>query len=154
MRKRKSAQSPRIASTGTISTKATAAVTYHFNPQQTTHRHMSNNNEIKKEGNIIAIDDIITFDSGFTKREFVIKTTDEGEYTQGSKFELVKDKTALVDKYSIGDKVTVHFNIRGREWNEKYFVNLVAWRLEGQATATATPAPVAASETEEEEIPF
>ena len=115
---------------------------------------MSNNNEIKKEGNIIAIDDIITFDSGFTKREFVIKTTDDGEYPQDIKFELVKDKTALVDKYNVGDKVTVHFNIRGREWNEKYFVNLVAWRLEGQATATATPAPVAASETEEEEIPF
>jgi len=111
--------------------------------------------DITKEGTIIAIDDIITFDSGFTKREFVIKTTDDGDYPQDIKFELVKDKTSLIDKYNIGDRVTVFLNIRGREWNEKYFVNLVAWKLEGQGTASA---PVAAPDTvsaeEAEEIPF
>ena len=91
-----------------------------------------------KEGVIIAIDDTITFDSGFTKREFVIKTTDDGDYPQDIKFELVKDKTTLIDKYNVGDRITVHLNIRGREWNDKYFVNLVAWKLEGPE-ATATP---------------
>ena len=109
---------------------------------------------ISKEGTIIAIDDIITFDSGFTKREFVIKTTDDGEYPQDIKFELVKDKTALVDKYKLGDKVTVHFNVRGREYNEKYYVNLVAWRLEGPETAVAQQATVAASEPVADDIPF
>jgi len=109
---------------------------------------------ISKEGTIIAIDDIITFDSGFTKREFVIKTTDDGEYPQDIKFELVKDKTALVDKYKLGDKVTVHFNVRGREYNEKYYVNLVAWRLEGPETAVAQQAPAAVSEPVTDDIPF
>ena len=108
--------------------------------------------DIKKEGTIIAIDDIITFDSGFTKREFVIKTTDDGDYPQDIKFELVKDKCQLIDKYNVGDKITVYLNIRGREWNEKYFVNLVAWKLEGPEMATA---PVVAQDSEEaEEIPF
>jgi len=111
--------------------------------------HMS---DITKEGTIIAIDDIITFDSGFTKREFVIKTTDDGDYPQDIKFELVKDKCQLIDKYNVGDKITVYLNIRGREWNEKYFVNLVAWKLEGPEMATA---PVVAQDSEEaEEIPF
>ena len=108
-----------------------------------------------KEGVIIAIDETITFDSGFTKREFVIKTTDDGDYPQELKFELVKDKTALIDKYNVGDKITVHLNIRGREWNEKYFVNLAAWKLEA-ADAVATPA-VAASQSAVEvndDIPF
>ena len=105
-----------------------------------------------KEGTIIAIDDIITFDSGFTKREFVIKTTDDGDYPQDIKFELVKDKTALIDSYKIGDKIAVHLNIRGREWNQKYFVNLVAWKLEGQETAPA--APQALSGGESQDIPF
>jgi hypothetical protein len=111
--------------------------------------------DITKEGTIIAIDDIITFDSGFTKREFVIKTTDDGDYPQDIKFELVKDKCQLIDQYKIGDKITVHLNIRGREWNEKYFVNLVAWKLEGQGTA-AVPmqGPPAASAEVEDEIPF
>ena len=109
---------------------------------------------MSKEGTIIAIDDVITFDSGFTKREFVIKTTDDGEYPQDIKFELVKDKTSLVDKYQLGDKVTVHFNVRGREYNEKYYVNLVAWRLEGPETAGAQQTTVAASEPVSDDIPF
>ena len=114
--------------------------------------HMS---DITKEGTIIAIDEIITFDSGFTKREFVIKTTDDGYYPQDIKFELVKDKTSLIDKYNIGDRVKVYINIRGREWNEKYFVNLVAWKLEGQEMgSTPVAAPAGASAEEAEEIPF
>jgi len=107
-----------------------------------------------KEGNIIAIDEIITFDSGFTKREFVIKTTDDGDYPQDIKFELVKDKTALIDKYSVGDKITVHFNVRGREWNEKYFVNLVAWKLEGQAVSAGTTTEPAMDAEVHDDIPF
>jgi hypothetical protein len=111
---------------------------------------------ISKEGEIIAIDEIIEFDSGFTKREFVIKSTDDGEYPQDIKFELVKDKTALVDKYKLGDKVTVHFNVRGREYNGKYYVNLVAWKLDGQS-ASSNPvqqqAP-SATTTTHDDIPF
>lgn len=111
--------------------------------------------DITKEGTIIAIDDIITFDSGFTKREFVIKTTDDGDYPQDIKFELVKDKTSLIDKYNIGDRIKVFINIRGREWNEKYFVNLVAWKIEGPGTeAVPMQGPPAASAEVEEEIPF
>ena len=121
------------------------------NNKQQTIIHMSN---MSKEGTIIAIDDVIKFDSGFTKREFVIKTTDDGDYPQDIKFELVKDKTSLVDKYNLGDKVTVHFNVRGREYNEKYYVNLVAWRLEGSEAAVAQQAPAATSEPVTEDIPF
>jgi len=109
---------------------------------------------MSKEGAIIAIDDVIKFDSGFTKREFVIKTTDDGEYPQDIKFELVKDKTSLVDQYQLGDKVTVHFNVRGREYNEKYYVNLVAWRLEGPEATSAQQTTAAASEPVSDDIPF
>lgn len=111
---------------------------------------------ISKEGEIIAIDEIIEFDSGFTKREFVIKSTDDGEYPQDIKFELVKDKTALVDKYKLGDKVTVHFNLRGREYNGKYYVNLVAWKLDGQGSS-ANPVQQqssSATTTPQDDIPF
>lgn len=110
-----------------------------------------------KEGVIIAIDDTITFDSGFTKREFVIKTTDDGDYPQDIKFELVQDKTALIDKYNVGDRITVHLNIRGREWNEKYFVNLVAWKLEGQEVAATTVAAAPQAQpavADHDDIPF
>ena len=87
--------------------------------------------EQTKTGEIIAIDDLITFDSGFTKREFIIKTTDDGDYPQDIKFELVKDKTEHIEKFNKGDEIAVHYNIRGNEYKGKYYVNLVAWRLEG-----------------------
>ena len=31
----------------------------------------------------------------------------------------------------------VSFDINGREWNEKYYVNLVAWKIEADGSATA-----------------
>lgn len=82
--------------------------------------------------------------NGFTKREFVITTQEQ--YPQDIKFELVKDKTSLVNGLKPGDHVKVHFNLRGSEWQEKYYVNLQAWRIEAekQAPAGQAPAPHAA----------
>jgi single-strand DNA-binding protein len=107
-----------------------------------------NMSELTKTGELIAIDDIITFDSGFQKREFVIKTTDDGDYPQDIKFELVKDKCDYTDKYTKGDEITVHFNMRGNEYKGKYYVNLVAWRLEGNSTGTNTKRPAAQQEAQ------
>jgi hypothetical protein len=47
--------------------------------------------------------------NGFTKREFVIKLTGEGEnsnYPSYIALELIKDKCALMDKYKIGDEIS------------------------------------------------
>ena len=69
-----------------------------------------------------------TFGSGFNKREFVI--TDEAEkYPQDIKFECVKDNVALVDKLNKGDRIKVTFDIRGREYNGRYFNNLQGWKI-------------------------
>jgi hypothetical protein len=79
----------------------------------------------------------------FQAREFVIEI-DGGGYPQFIKFQLVQDRCALVDAYEVGATIKVHFDLRGREWNEKYFTNLNAWRIENGATAqaSATPPPV------------
>ena len=70
-----------------------------------------------------------TFGSGFNKREFVI--TDEAEkYPQDIKFECVKENVELVNKLNKGDRIKVTFDIRGREWQGKYLVNLAAWKIE------------------------
>ncbi len=80
------------------------------------------------EGTVKLIEDLQTFSSGFTKREFVV-TTDE-KFPQDVKFECTKDKVELVDKLRSGDKVKVSFNIRGNEYKGRYYVNLQAWRIE------------------------
>ena len=90
-------------------------------------------------GTVKVVMDLMTFDSGFTKREFVITTRDD-KYPQDVKFETVRDKVSLCDSLSEGQEVTVHFDIRGNEYKDRFFVNLNAWRIEGGDKAGA-PAP-------------
>ena len=71
-----------------------------------------------------------SFASGFTKREFVI-TTAHDKYPQDLKFEVVKDKCSLLDNFQTGQDVQVSFDIRGNEYNGKYYVNLACWKLQG-----------------------
>lgn len=75
----------------------------------------------------------------FRAREFVIET-EGGQYAQLIKFQLVQDRCDLIDEYSIGDMLDVHFDLRGREWQGKYFTNLNAWRIEMNKAATPAPA--------------
>lgn len=77
-----------------------------------------------------------TYPSGFSKREFVVTTNDK--YPQDVKLEFVKDKCVQLDHYQPGDPVKVSFNIRGNEYEGRFFVNLVAWRIEADG-ATAAP---------------
>lgn len=68
-------------------------------------------------------------DKGFTKREFVV-TVDGGKYDEDVPLELVKDKTSLADDLVPGMRVDVFFNIRGREYKGKHYVNLNAWKID------------------------
>lgn len=76
-----------------------------------------------------------TFDSGFNKRAFVV-TSEADKYPQDIQFECLKDRVEMVGKLTKGDKVTVSFDINGRKWNGKYFVNLVAWKIESGSSRT------------------
>tara|TARA_R110002020_G_scaffold296656_3_gene512227 strand:- start:287 stop:616 length:330 start_codon:yes stop_codon:yes gene_type:complete len=101
-------------------------------------------------GTIKVIEDTQAFPSGFTKREFVITTP--GEYPQDIKFEIVKDKCSLLDQYSIGQSITVDFNVRGNEYNGKYYVNLQAWKIANDGAPAQETAP--AGVDDDQDIPF
>lgn len=64
-----------------------------------------------------------------TVREFVIKTGTE-QFPEFVPMQLKNDKCALIDLAKEGDEVEASFNIRGREWNGKYFTNLEAWKVQ------------------------
>lgn len=85
-------------------------------------------------GKIKLINDTQSFPSGFTKREFVV-TTSVDKYPQDLKFEVVKDKCAMLDQFEPEQEVTVFFDIRGNEYNGKYFVNLSAWKIQAGGSA-------------------
>lgn len=81
----------------------------------------------------------------FQAREFVIEI--EGRYPEYPKFQLVQDRCTIIDAYNEGDYIKVSFDLRGREWQGKYFTNLNAWRVEkAEAGAQSQTAPVASSQ--------
>jgi hypothetical protein len=88
------------------------------------------------EGKIKVIMDTQTFDSGFQKREFVITTKEQ--YPQDIKLECIKDRVELLDTVSPGDEVKASFNLRGNEYNGRYFVNLQAWKIDKEDTGNLT----------------
>jgi single-stranded DNA-binding protein len=89
-------------------------------------------------GKIKLINETQSFPSGFSKREFVV-TTGNDKYPQDLKFEVVKDKCAMLDSFEAGQDVQVSFDIRGNEYNGKYYVNLSCWKIQA-ADGAAEPA--------------
>ncbi len=78
--------------------------------------------------------------SSFQAREFVVETNDSN-YTQYIKFQLTQDRCSIIDPIKEGEQLKVYFDLRGREWNEKYFTNLNAWKVEAQSEIAASNSP-------------
>jgi hypothetical protein len=94
-------------------------------------------------GKIKVINETQSFPSGFSKREFVV-TTAHDKFPQDLKFEIVKDKCSQLDAFEVGQDVQVNFDIRGNEYNGKYFVNLSCWKIQAANGAPGNSRPAAA----------
>jgi hypothetical protein len=119
-------------------------------------------------GKLVAKFDIVQRTETFKTREFVIEKTEEvggRSITNYVKFQCVQDKTAMPDRFNIGDDVKVQFNIKGTKWTkdgrENYITNLDAWRMEtlklgGENQADMPPAfiPDAAPSDNVDDLPF
>ena len=105
----------------------------------------------------------------FKKREFVVEYSENPQYPEFIKFELIQEKCDLLDKYSIGEDIDISFNLKGRKWTDphgtvKYFNTLQAWRIDkksAEATSAGSDAPateepqwLAEKDDSENELPF
>jgi len=106
--------------------------------------------EFKISGKLKLLFEAQSWDSGFSKREFVITTQEQ--YPQDVKFECIKDKISMLDGLNPGDELTVSFNVRGNEYNDRYFVNLQAWKIESNVSAENTPPSPAPPDNELEPL--
>lgn len=84
--------------------------------------------------------------SGFQKREFVVEYSENPQYPEFIKFELIQDKCAQLDSFNVGQEMNIAFNLKGRKWtNPKgevvYFNSLQAWRLSAANDVSAAAAP-------------
>lgn len=88
----------------------------------------------------------------FKVRTFVFDNMDE-KFRQLIEFQATQDRVDLLDKFKQGDKVRVHFNIKGRAWvkdgNTRYFNTLDAWKIEHLEAPQQQPAQSAI-----DDIPF
>jgi len=79
------------------------------------------------------------------------------EYTDFIKFQLTRDRCALIDNYNLQDEIKVSFNIKGRRWVKddkvSYFTNLEAWKIEKIVTSSEEP-PLSPPLMEEEAPPL
>jgi len=101
--------------------------------------------ELTMKGAIKLINPVKVISDKFSVREFVITTLDE-KYPQDVIFQTVNDKMDIIAPYGQGQEVTVSFNVRGREYNGKYYNTLDAWKVQGEATVQ----PI----EEQDDLPF
>lgn len=98
----------------------------------------------------------------FQKRTIVIATNEQ--YVQYIPIDFVQDKCDILNNYKVGQEVKVSINIRGNEYNGKYYVSLNGWKIEKTETNEPAPTPqptgvqegatVGKGTEEESDLPF
>lgn len=93
------------------------------------------------------------------KRDFVIEYGDE--YPKKVCFSTWGDKSTIVGTLAIGQEVTVSFRPESREYNDRWYQDLRAWKIEKQGgtqqppqKTKATPPIAPTVEDENEDLPF
>ena len=89
------------------------------------------------KGAIKLINPVKVISDKFSVREFVVTTPDE-KYPQDILFQTINDKMAVLESLGVGQQVEVSYNVRGREFNGRYYNTLDAWKVQiiGQAAQT------------------
>ncbi len=96
----------------------------------------------------------------WTKQEFVIQTEDK--FPKKVCFSVWGDRTDELKSMNNGDKVKVSFNPESREYNERWYTDLRAWKIEkaneGNSSSNAdVPPPFSENDIpppDEEDLPF
>ena len=86
--------------------------------------------------------EILTLQTGETpngtwkKQQFIVETL--GEYPKKICFQVWGDKTEIVSNLKDGDRVKVNFRLESREYNEKWYTDAAAWKIEKLITNGTT----------------
>ena len=66
--------------------------------------------------------------NAWQKRNFILET--EGKYPKKICFEAFGERVVQLDSIKVGSKVSVTFDCESREYNNKYYTTLKAWKIE------------------------
>ncbi len=80
----------------------------------------------------------------WAKQEFILEYPD-GNFTAKACFTAWgQDKVQELEKYQIGDKVKVSFNLKSREYNGRWYNDLQIWKIAPAGAPSAPAAPASA----------
>lgn len=104
-------------------------------------------------GKIIVLGETMTVGSAgtFRKRTVVVETDEQ--YKQSIPIDFVQDKCDILNAYPVGESVKVGINIRGNEYNGKYYVSLNGWRIEKDVLGALAPQKGGVTKNNPQEVP-
>ena len=76
----------------------------------------------------------------WSKQEFVLEYQEGNFPTQVCMNVWGDDKVRELDKYQVGDKVKISFNLSSREYNGRWYTDVRAWRIEPAGAKQSAPA--------------
>lgn len=120
-------------------------------------------------GEVVTVGAIETVGAkGFRKRLIVIRT-DDAKFPQEVPIYFTQDNCGRLDNIAPGSEATVTFDVRGREYNGRYYPELSGWKIVNHSAQdpaptdqepSPSPAPAASGEArpsqlkDEEDLPF
>ena len=80
----------------------------------------------------------------WSKQEFILEYQEGNFPTQVCMNVWGEDKVRELEKFQLGDKVKVSFNLSSREYNGRWYSDIRAWRIEPVGVVENVPAPASA----------
>ena len=89
-----------------------------------------------KVSRILAIESGESSKGTWKKQQFIVETL--GEYPKKICFMVWGDKTEIVSTLKDGDRVKVNFTLESREYNERWYTDARAWKIEKLVSSSST----------------
>ena len=105
------------------------------------------------KGAVKLINEIKVISDKFSVREFVITTLDS-KYPQDILFQAVNDKMDAVAPLKVSQVVDVSFNLRGREFNGRYYNTLDVWKITPDKEYLNETSPITEPMQMDDDLPF
>lgn len=133
-------------------------LTTHYSQSINLNKNLKKMNTLSIQGTLIQKNNIENIENKegkkWLKQTFLIQTN--AEYNNKICFQLFgEEKVKLLDNHKKGDNIEVFFNISSREYNNRYYHNIDAWKI-NPTDAISNPENVTNSQeaNEEEILPF
>jgi hypothetical protein len=73
----------------------------------------------------------------WVKQEFVIETQEQ--FPRKVMMSVMGEKVQELKKFSVGNDIKASLNIESREYNERWYTDVRAWKIEGNGGGSSAP---------------